>query len=340
MDTDELDFDLPQSLVAQHPCEKRDASRLMVVNRKDDTVSTVAFRELGAWLNPGDCLALNDTRVIRARLRGRKQTGGAIEIFLLREMEDRLWMALVRPSARVKPGARIELHGGVTATVESSLPGGQRLVRFSISDVLSFLEAAGEIPLPPYIHRGESEDQDATRYQTVYARSSGAVAAPTAGLHFTRELLASLAALGIAQATLTLHVGYGTFKPIKSKTLKNHEIDPEDFELSDQAARILNQTRQNGGRVIAVGTTTTRVLETQCWDGRFRAGRGLTRRYIYPPYTFTGVDVLLTNFHLPRSSLLALVCAFGGTERILRAYKKAVRDAYRFYSYGDAMLIL
>lgn len=340
MNTDELQFELPGSLIAQHPCAQRDASRLMVINRADDSVATTSFGELGSFLNAGDCLALNDTQVIRARLRGHKETGGMVEIFLLREMQDGAWSALVRPSGRVKPGTCVELHGGVTATVEDSLANGHRRVRFSVADVVEFLEAAGEIPLPPYIHRQAAEEEDAARYQTVYAERAGAVAAPTAGLHFTKELLAKLAERGITRATLTLHVGYGTFKPIKSKTLEEHKVDPEDFELSVEAANTLNQTRQDGGRVIAVGTTSTRVLETQYSEGGFRAGNGLTSHYIYPPYTFTGVDVLLTNFHLPRSSLLALVCAFGGTARILDAYAKAVEEKFRFYSYGDAMLIL
>ena len=224
--------------------------------------------------------------------------------------------------------------------MHETLPGGRRRVAFNDPDVLALLEASGEVPLPPYIQREAAEAQDAARYQTVYARQPGAVAAPTAGLHFTDAVFKSLAAAGVRRAELTLHVGYGTFKPVLAEDLEAHRVEPEDFALSEETAGLLNETRAAGGRIVAVGTTSTRVLETQYRDGAFHSGTGTTDRYIYPPYTFGAVDALLTNFHLPRSSLLALVCAFAGTEFTLRAYAHAIEEGFRFYSYGDAMLIV
>lgn len=339
MRTEELDYTLPEAQIAQQPLAQRDASRMLVVDRAGGAWREDVFRNIPDYLEPGDCLVVNDTRVVRARLRGHKESGGAVEAFLLREAEPGAWAALVRPSAKIKDGARIQFAAGVSARICERLPNGQRLVRFDAADVLQVMEAAGEIPLPPYIHREQQEPGDLTRYQTVYAANAGAVAAPTAGLHYTPEVLAALAAKGVRRTTLTLHVGYGTFKPITVDDLAEHRVDPEWFDFSEESAAVLNETRAAGKRVVAVGTTATRVLETQYSAGRFSAGTGETNTYIYPPYTFGGVDALQTNFHLPKSSLLALVAAFAGTELVMAAYRHAVASGFRFYSYGDVMLI-
>jgi len=339
MRTVELEYELPERLIAQHPADRRDASRLLVVDRDTGTFHEDTFRNLAQYLSPGDCISLNDTRVIRARLVGRKDTGGKVEIFLLREDSAGSWEALVKPSARVKPGTEVLVGNSVTAVVEDTLPQGRRAVRFSVPDVLGALESTGEIPLPPYIRREEGDARDAARYQTIYARHPGAVAAPTAGLHFSSEVFDDLEQRGVRRAYLTLHVGYGTFKPVTTTQVEDHRVEPEEFELPDDTATLLNQTRAAGGKVVAVGTTCTRVLESQYYDGNYRPGHGVTKFCIFPPYRFRGVDTLLTNFHLPRSSLLALVCAFAGKELVFEAYRHAVRKEYRFYSYGDAMLI-
>ncbi len=338
--TTELDYELPPDRIAQHPAEPRDASRLLVLDRASGGVQLDVFRNIGAYLRRGDCLVMNDTRVIRARLRGRKSSGGQVEIFLLRERSPGVWTALIRPSARVKPGTIVQIAGTLDAVVGDIVQDGQRLVHFDASDVLERLEMIGEIPLPPYILRSHPDSSDLTRYQTVYARSPGAVAAPTAGLHFTPETLAALDRAGIRHATITLHVGYGTFKPIMADTLEEHSVDSEDYVLSEETAAVLNRVRAEGGRIVAVGTTSARVLETCFRGGSFCAESGETGLYIHPPYTFRAVDALQTNFHLPRSSLLALVCAFAGKDRTFEAYRLAICEKFRFYSYGDAMLIL
>ncbi|MCX5759838.1 MAG: tRNA preQ1(34) S-adenosylmethionine ribosyltransferase-isomerase QueA [Candidatus Hydrogenedentes bacterium] len=340
MDTSELDYDLPPERIAQRPAEPRDASRLLVLDRASGEVRLDTFRNIGAYLRAGDCLVMNDTRVIRARLRGRKPSGGHVEVFLLREQSPGVWTALVRPSARVKPGSTVRIADALDAVVGDIMPDGRRLIRFEDSAVLERLEEIGEIPLPPYILRTHPDSSDLTQYQTVYAHTPGAVAAPTAGLHFTPETLSGLERAGVPHATLTLHVGYGTFKPITADTLEAHCVDTEDYALSEDTARLLDRVRANGGRIVAVGTTSARVLETCYRDGAFHAGVGETDLYIHPPYTFRAVDALQTNFHLPRSSLLALVCAFAGKNHVLDAYRLAIREDFRFYSYGDAMLIL
>lgn len=339
MKTSELEYALPDALIAQRPAEPRDASRLLIVNRSTGDLHEETFSNLPSHLREGDCLVLNDTRVIRARLTGRKPTGGRVELFLLRESAPGTWEALVRPSAKVKPGSRVEIDGA-HCTVEDVLPGGKRLVRFDSPDVLQLLEAAGAVPLPPYIHRDEPDAVDLSRYQTVYASRDGAVAAPTAGLHYTNEMMDALDRRGVARTQITLHVGYGTFKPVQCDRLEDHSVDPEDFDVSESTVDTLNATRKNGGRIIAVGTTATRVLETIYRDGKYHAESGATSHYIFPPYAFGGVDTLQTNFHLPRSSLLALVYAFGGVDLMRRAYDYAVQERFRFYSYGDTMLIL
>ncbi len=338
MKTSELEFDLPEALVAQRPAEPRDAARLLILDRATGELAETTFAHLPDYLNAGDCLVFNDTKVIRARLFGAKPTGGKVEIFLLREVEPGAWEALVRPSAKVKPGTAVALPEGLEALVEDVLPEGKRLVRFAAPDFMERLESAGHIPLPPYIAR-EDESHDAERYQTIYARASGAVAAPTAGLHYTEDLLRRLDAKGVRRAYLTLHVGYGTFKPVTAETLEEHTVDPETYALPRETAELLNRTRAEGGRIVAVGTTATRTLESCVSDGLYQPGSGETRLYIHPPYTFQGVDALQTNFHLPKSSLLALVAAFAGTGRVLNAYREAVDRGFRFYSYGDSMLI-
>lgn len=340
MKTTDLDYTLPDAQIAQQPLAQRDASRLLVLDRAARTWREDVFRNIADYLTPGDCLVLNDTRVVRARLRGHKESGGAVEIFLLREEAPGTWAALVRPSAKVKEGARIQLAAGVSALVLDRLPNGQRRVTFDNPDVLRVMEEVGELPLPPYIHRDTQDPGDLTRYQTVYAAQPGAVAAPTAGLHYTPEVFAALDAKGIRRAQLTLHVGYGTFKPISADDLSEHKVDAEWFDLPEATARLLNETRAAGRRVVAVGTTACRVLETQWREGTYHAGVGETEKYIYPPYTFGGVDALQTNFHLPKSSLLALVTAFGGTDFVMDAYRHAVATGFRFYSYGDVMLIV
>lgn len=338
--TSELDYHLPEELIAQHPADRRDASRMLVLDRASRQIHADVFRNLPQYLRKGDCLVLNETKVIRARLFGRKPSGGRVEILLLRETAPAVWEALVRPSAKVKPGTPITLSGGVCATVGETLEQGRRIVRFDTPDVLQILEQTGEIPLPPYIRRPHAAPSDDDRYQTIYARTPGAVAAPTAGLHFTPEIFAALDAAGVERVALTLHVGYGTFRPIRAERVEEHELDPEAFVLPQASADRLNETRARGHRVVAVGTTVTRVLETQFRDGRYHAGHGFTAHYIFPPYEFRGVDVLQTNFHLPRSSLLALVYAFAGVEFTRRAYQLAIEQRFRFYSYGDVMLIL
>ncbi len=340
MKTAELEYDLPEDLIAQHPSERRDASRLLVLDRATGEMREDEYRNVARHLRGGDCMVLNDTRVIRARLHGQKDTGGRVEVFLLREEEPGQWITLVRPSAKVRPGTVVRFGGGVCAHVGDVLPDGRRRVQFEPADVLAALESVGEIPLPPYIHRDQPEPGDLTRYQTVFARQPGAVAAPTAGLHFTDEVFAALDAKGVDRAFLTLHVGYGTFKPVATEVLEDHRVDPEEFHFPEATAAKLNAARAAGGRIVAVGTTCTRALETQYQGDAFVQGMGVTDKYIYPPHTFRGVDVLQTNFHLPKSSLLALVCAFAGTELIHQAYQYAVRERFRFYSYGDVMLIL
>ena len=339
MHISELDYDLPEELIAQHPADRRDASRLLVVDRATGEMYIDVYRNVANYLRSGDCLVLNQTRVIRARLRATRPSGGKAEIFLLHETAPGEWEALVKPSSKIAPGTRLTI-GPVTATIEERRGDGRRRVVFDTPNVLPILEQSGDVPLPPYIRRGRSEPSDAARYQTIYAQEPGSVAAPTAGLHFTEEVFASLDARGVKRTTLTLHVGYGTFSPIRADNIEDHKLEAEHFDLSSQTALILNATRKAGGRIVAVGTTSTRVLESQCVEGMIQTGSGETAHYIYPPYNFRAVDALQTNFHLPRSSLLALVYAFGGIDFMREAYRRAIAEKFRFYSYGDVMLIL
>ncbi|MFP4622878.1 MAG: tRNA preQ1(34) S-adenosylmethionine ribosyltransferase-isomerase QueA [Gemmatimonadota bacterium] len=345
------DYDLPADRIAQEPVEPRDASRLLVVRRGVEAGADTGepafehrrFQDLAELIPAGDALVLNETRVFPARLRGRKPTGAPAEILLLHPVseDDRNWHALVRPGGKLKPGRVVDVSDGLRVRMVDSIPGGGRLVRLeSETGPWEALERWGEMPLPPYIDR-EVQDADRVRYQTVYASAAGSVAAPTAGLHFTSTLMEALRARGVDIVTLILHVGVGTFRPVDADVLEEHEMHSEWFEVPPPAARRLNGVRAAGGAVWAVGTTVIRALESvAAEDGTIRSGRGWTDLFIRPPYRFRAVDRLVTNFHLPRSTLLMLVSAFAGYERTMEAYAVAVRDGYRFYSYGDAMVIL
>jgi S-adenosylmethionine:tRNA ribosyltransferase-isomerase len=336
-------YALPPHLIARHPAERRDESRLLVVDRARDRRAHRVFRDLVELVPAGDVLVLNETRVIPARLLGRKSTGARAEILLLHAAGDdeRVWEALVRPGAKLRPGHVVDIGEALRVEILEALPGGNRLVRLDTPlPVADALAAYGAVPLPPYLERA-AEPADRERYQTVFARVAGSVAAPTAGLHFTSELLAALEAKGVRSARLVLHVGIGTFRPVEAEDPAEHVLHAESYEVPDAAAATIAEVRAHGGRVWAVGTTVTRTLETvAAADGVVRAGAGETSLFIRPGFRFRAVDHLLTNFHLPRSSLLMLVSAFGGHDRIMAAYREAVARAYRFYSYGDAMLVV
>jgi len=340
----DFDYDLPEELIAQQPLDKRDASRMLVLNRGRQTFQDSSFASLANYLRPEDVLVLNNTRVFPARLMGeRMPTGGSVELLLLREIEPNVWEALARPARRLKPGAKISFGARLLAEVIDEADHGRRVVRFETDESLDeVINEIGQTPLPPYIKRDSGEfTADRERYQTVYASSRGAIAAPTAGLHFTPRILEQLKALGIQIAEITLHVGYGTFEPVSVNEIANHRVAPEYFSISSDVAIQINQTRPGGGRVICVGTTTARALESSAAeDGQILPGDGAAGLTIVPGYRFRAVDVLLTNFHLPRSSLLLLVSAFAGRELVLEAYRHAIRERYRFYSFGDSMLIL
>ncbi|MBC7345939.1 MAG: tRNA preQ1(34) S-adenosylmethionine ribosyltransferase-isomerase QueA [Clostridia bacterium] len=342
METGLFDYELPPELIAQKPREPRDSSRLMVVHRQSGRIEHRQFRDLPAYLSRPDVMVLNNTKVIPARLRGRRESGGPVELLLLRRhgsKGDFCWEALVRPARRVSVGSRLCFGDGeLEAVVREEMPEGKRLVEFwAAGPVEEAVRRLGTTPLPPYIR----EPAPLERYQTVYARHEGSVAAPTAGLHFSPELLQALRRRGITFATLVLHVGPGTFRPVRVEAVEDHRMEGEYYRLSAANAAKINRARDEGGRVVAVGTTVVRALETIADDdGRLKGCRGWTELFIYPGYRFRTVDVLVTNFHLPRSTLLMLVCAFAGRELILEAYRVAVAARYRFYSFGDAMLIL
>ena len=347
MDVSNFDFELPEELVAQLPPAERGASRLLVLSRRDGAIEHSSFDRIGEFLRPGDLLVVNDTRVYPARLLGhRVPSGGAVECLLLGRSGD-AWDALMHPGQKLKPGARVlferdgvALHGEVLQRHFH----GRRTVRLWTEegrDVVAAIDAIGHIPLPPYIHRDDTPE-DRERYQTVYARHRGSIAAPTAGLHFTEPILADLARRGIERAAITLHVGYGTFKPVRTERVEDHTVDAEYFAVDERAAAALTRALRARRRIIAVGTTTVRALEslTVGADGAVGAGEGRTTLFIHPGHAFRIVSGLVTNFHLPRSSLLMLVAALGGREQVLRAYREAVARRYRFYSYGDAMLVI
>lgn len=354
----DFDFEIPPELIAQEPASRRDASRLLVLHRDSGQYEHRVFADLARYLQPGDVLVLNNSRVIPARLRGRNaNSGGRFEMLLLEEVGVNDWWAMVRPGKRASKGTRILVRGaGGEATpaeasvLEKNAEGHCRLRFSGVRNIVAALDQLGEVPLPPYIERGEAAElgPDRERYQTVFAKPPGSIAAPTAGLHFTEALLEQIRRAGVRVCFLTLHVGLGTFAPVKTETLEQHAMHEERYELPAETAEAIREAKRSGGRVLAVGTTTVRVLESLAHGakGQLTPGPGRTRIFIYPPYEFKVVDVLLTNFHLPRSTLVMLVSAFGapgatsGRERILAAYAEAVRQRYRFYSYGDAMLIL
>ena len=341
MNTADFDFHLPEELIAQTPLEKRDASKLLIVNRKTGEFQDRHFHSIIDMLEAGDALVMNDTRVLPARLYGQKEeTGGHVELLLLKNTSGDEWEVLAKPAKRLKVGTRVSFGDGrLSAVVTEELTHGGRIVRFEYQGIfLEVLESLGEMPLPPYIH--EKLD-DRERYQTVYAKESGSAAAPTAGLHFTKELLAEIQAKGVHLVYLTLHVGLGTFRPVSVDNLDEHEMHSEFYQLSEEAAATLRSVKENGGRVIAVGTTSIRTLETigSKFDGQIQADSGWTNIFIKPGYEWKVVDAFSTNFHLPKSTLVMLVSAFAGHELVLDAYHHAIQEHYRFFSFGDAMFI-
>jgi S-adenosylmethionine:tRNA ribosyltransferase-isomerase len=347
MDVTDFDYALPADLIAQYPPVERDAGRLLVLDRRANHLTHTALADLPRYLCAGDLLVVNDSRVFPARLIGRRvPSGGAVECLLVQRLDTDVWEALMHPGQKLRPGSRVvfERAGFVlSGEVVERKYFGRRLIRFDLADgqdLDQIIDAIGHVPLPPYIRRGD-EESDRERYQTVYARVRGSVAAPTAGLHLTPSLLNRVRDRGIERVELTLHVGYGTFKPVRVARVEDHEVDLERFEIAEAAARAVTAAIGEGRRIVAVGTTTTRALESAArMDGSVKAGSGETRLFIYPGFEFRAVTGLLTNFHLPQSSLLMLVCALAGRERVIAAYREAVERRYRFYSYGDAMLIL
>lgn len=339
MKTHDFYYELPEELIAQTPLQRRDASRLMVLSRSTGEIAHKHFYDIIDYLNPGDCLVLNDSRVLPARLLGRRPSGGAVEVLLLRDLGDKKWECLCRPGRKMREGDTVSFGDGeLTATVRRVCEDGNRVVEFRYQGIfLEVLERLGKMPLPPYI-KAELPDQE--RYQTVYSREVGSAAAPTAGLHFTEELLERIRAKGVKTAFVTLHVGLGTFRPVKAEDVLEHHMHSELCMMNEQTAQILNETKKSGGRVICVGTTSCRTLESLVnEDGTFSAKSKWTDIFIYPGYEFKAMDGLITNFHLPESTLVMLVSAFAGREHVLNAYQKAVEERYRFFSFGDAMFI-
>jgi len=339
---DLFDFHLPEELIAQTPLEQRDASRLMVLNKETGSVKHHMFHDLLDYVQEGDCLVLNDTRVLPARLFGTKEdTGANIEVLLLKQTQGDTWETLVKPAKRVKEGTVISFGDGrLTAVCKETSDQGGRLLEFNYEGIFyEVLEQLGEMPLPPYI-KERLDDQE--RYQTVFAREQGSAAAPTAGLHFTEEMLEQLKEKGVHIAFLTLHVGLGTFRPVSVDDLEEHDMHSEFYQVSEGTAALLNSVRERGGRIISVGTTSTRTLETIATEhnGRFVASSGWTNIFIFPGYEFKAIDGMITNFHLPKSTLIMLVSALAGRENVISAYEQAVVEKYRFFSFGDAMLIL
>ena len=338
----EFNFDLPPELIAQEPLIDRHASRMLAVNRASNSFADRYFTDLPQLLRKGDVLVLNNTKVLPARLFGKSETGAGIELFLVRETSEGTWETLARPARRLHAGKRIHFVESLTAEVIDKSAEGKVLVRFqSEGDLYEILDEIGKTPLPPYIKRGaDAIDTDRERYQTVFAKSRGAIAAPTAGLHFTPDILDEIRAGGVKVIEITLHVGYGTFEPVRVEDLADHHVSAERFEIGETEAEVLNAVRKNARRIVAVGTTTTRALETTVAKfGRFTAGSFSADLTITPGYRFNAIDGLLTNFHLPLSSLLVLTSVFGGHELIMSAYRHAVAERYRFYSYGDCMFI-
>ncbi|HJJ11693.1 MAG TPA: tRNA preQ1(34) S-adenosylmethionine ribosyltransferase-isomerase QueA [Clostridiaceae bacterium] len=339
MNVSDFYYDLPEELIAQTPIEKRDESRLMVLNRKDQSIEHKQFKDIIDYLEPGDCLVRNNTKVIPARLYGKKATGAKIEFLLLNQIEGDIWESIVRPGHKLKPGTEVEFGDGILkATVLDIMPGGTRKVEFKYEGIFNeILDKIGLMPLPPYIHES-LKDKD--RYQTVYARYEGSAAAPTAGLHFTPELFEKLKQKGVEVANVTLHVGIGTFRPVKVENVEEHHMHSEHYYIKQEDVDKINNAKKNGKRVIAIGTTSCRVLETIADEkGMVKPTEGDTQIFIYPGYKFKCLDGLITNFHLPESTLIMLVSALAGKEYIMKAYNEAVKERYRFFSFGDAMFI-
>lgn len=339
MNKSDFDFYLPERLIAQTPLEKRDSSRLLHLDKKTGAIEHGHFHDITKYLKKGDCLVMNDSRVLPARLIGSRLSGGLVELVLLRDLGDGCWECLSRPGRKTKPGTELTFGDGeLTATVMDVAEGGNRIVKFHFEGIfIEKLEKLGKMPLPPYI---KEELQDSERYQTVYSRELGSAAAPTAGLHFTKELLKEIEDMGVKTCFVTLHVGLGTFRPVKAEKIEEHEMHSEFCIVPQETADIINETKKNGGRVIAVGTTSCRTLESFAKaDGTMEASSGWTNIFIYPGYTFKCIDALITNFHLPESTLIMLVSALAGRENVLHAYSVAVEEEYRFFSFGDAMFI-
>lgn len=342
MNIEEFNFNLPEELIAQTPLKDRTSSRLLVLNRETKEINHEGFTEITSHLKAGDCLVLNDTRVLPARLYGvKKDTGAKIEMLLLHQEEQDCWETLVKPAKKVPIGTEIVFgNGQLTATCIATKEQGGRIFKLSYEGILyEILEELGEMPLPPYIKEQLAEKD---RYQTVYAKEEGSAAAPTAGLHFTEEILDNIKEMGVSIAYVTLHVGLGTFRPVSVGTIEEHTMHAEYYQLSKETAEILTKTKQNNGRIIAVGTTSTRTLETVIRDndGKFTESSGWTDIFIYPPYQLRAIDGLITNFHLPQSTLIMLVSSLAGKEHVMKAYEEAVKEKYRFFSFGDAMLII
>ncbi len=333
-------FELPQELIAQDPLEDRSASRLLVLHKETGAVEHHTFKEITNYLRPGDCLVLNNTKVIPARLMGVKEdTGAAIEVLLLKRRDNDVWETLVKPGKKARPGMKLVFGDGILrAEVLDVVEEGNRLIQFQYEGIFEeALDRLGEMPLPPYITH---KLQDKTRYQTVYAKYDGSAAAPTAGLHFTKELLSQIEEMGVKIAYVTLHVGLGTFRPVKADNILEHHMHSEHYQVTQETADIINRTKENGGRVICVGTTSCRTVESAADEnGRVQAGCGDTEIFIYPGYRFKVLDCLITNFHLPESTLVMLVSALAGREHVLAAYREAVEEKYRFFSFGDAMFV-
>lgn len=339
MKTSDFYFDLPEELIAQTPLERRDASRLLCLDKTSGAMEHRVFSELPELLRPGDCLVMNDSRVLPARLLGARETGGAAELLLLRDLGAGKWECLARPGKKLRPGAKVHFgEGELGAEILETTEGGNRIVQFKFEGIfLEVLERLGKMPLPPYI---KTELEDGERYQTVYSKELGSAAAPTAGLHFTKELLAKIADMGVRECFVTLHVGLGTFRPVKAEDIEEHEMHSEFCIMPEDTARIITETKRNGGRVVCVGTTSCRTVESFAnEDGTMDAKSGWTNIFIYPGYRFKCLDALITNFHLPESTLIMLVSALAGREHVLAAYKEAVARRYRFFSFGDAMFI-
>lgn len=340
MKRSDFNFELPESLIAQTPVEQRDHSRLMRMDRKTGEIEHRYFYEIKDYLRAGDCLVMNDSRVLPARLMGTRPTGGAVEVLLLRDLGENRWECLTRPGKKTRPGTELSFgNGELTGQVLETVEGGNRIIEFYYEGIfLEILEKLGRMPLPPYIRQ---ELKDSERYQTVYSRELGSAAAPTAGLHFTRELLSEIEDMGVSLCYVTLHVGLGTFRPVKEDEIEDHPMHAEFCVIPEQTAQIVNETRRRGGRVICVGTTSCRTVESFAnEDGTLGAKSGWTDIFIYPGYRFKCMDGLITNFHLPESTLIMLVSAFAGRDNVLNAYAAAVKEQYRFFSFGDAMLII